>query len=90
MGTELPAEIRVAFMHLEHRVTHLEDALAQAVLLLRTTGHLDAGDDAQFQASLTDRRERFKQIMNTLRLEESEWSQVQDYDEHEACGFASL
>ncbi|MGC5264104.1 hypothetical protein ACPXCO_24100 [Streptomyces cyaneofuscatus] len=89
MKTELPDEVRKAFMSLEHRVTHLEDALTKAVRLLHATGHLDADDDAEFQAGLTDRRERFKQSMTKLSLEESEWSQVQDYDEHEACGPAS-
>ncbi|MGW3928718.1 hypothetical protein ACWECC_11510 [Streptomyces microflavus] len=89
MKTELPEEVRKAFMSLEHRVTHLEDALANAVRLLRATGQLDTDDDAEFQAGLTDRRERFKQTMTKLSLEENEWSQVQDYDEHEACAPAS-
>jgi hypothetical protein len=86
MKTELPEEVRKAFMSLEHRVTHLEDALAKAVLLLRATGQLDADDAADYKAGLTDRRERFKRMMTELSLEENEWSQVQDYDEHESCG----
>ncbi|MGP3950846.1 hypothetical protein [Streptomyces sp. 7N604] len=90
MKTELPGEIRKAFVHLEHRVTHLEDALAQACQLLRTTGLLDRDEHSEFQDSLANRREHFKQIMENLRMEEGEWSQLQDHDEHEDCDNADL
>ncbi|MER5615938.1 hypothetical protein [Streptomyces sp. NPDC002215] len=85
MQTELPGAIRQAFTHLEHRVTHLEDALAQAVELLRATGQLDANEHAEFAASLPARREWFEQIMRDLSREESEWTQIQDYDDHGDC-----
>ncbi|MFI1700426.1 hypothetical protein ACH419_31220 [Streptomyces bobili] len=35
--------------------------------------------------SLSTRRGRFKEIMQDLSLEEGEWAQLQDYDDHEDC-----
>jgi chromosome segregation ATPase len=85
MRTELPGEIREALNHLEHRMVHLEDALAQALQLLHTQGTLDAHDHIEYQAGLSHRREQFQRIMRELSREESEWSQLNEYNAYEDC-----
>jgi len=86
MRSELPGEVRKAFMNLEHRITHLEDALQHACQLLCAAGLLDYADRSEFQDSLATRRERFQQTMEDLRRDESDWGQLQDYNEHDDCG----